>query len=595
MLFLRPLRRIYTFMKNIRSRFLYALLGAALLLVPGAMSARSHSLYVVTTGDVHGSWFAAPYVGDGATKTSLMSVKYYVDSLRAAVGGDNVLLLDAGDCLQGDNAAYYYNYVDTAGPHLFSRICAYMGYDAVTVGNHDIETGHAVYDRVNSELAGEGIPWLGGNALRTSDRTSYFPVYTVLDKGGLKVAVLGFTNPNIKAWLSEDLWSGMEFISLIPCVQKWVDVVNEKEKPDVVIVLVHSGTGEGDGSVLESQGLDLLASLEGVDLLVTAHDHRPRVESKGGTYMVNAGSRAGYVGYACIEVDKFAGRLRSKSVEADIVRLDKNKVDNAMAEAFSEDFEAVRAFTNRKVGTLAMDLYSREAFTGMSDFINLIHTVQLGVPEADISFAAPLSTDGRVSGGDVIYNDMFTIYPFENQLFVVRMRGSEIKDYLEYSYDNWIQTPGEHVLRIRKGEDPRYGTENWSFEGPTYNFDSAAGINYTVDVTRPAGSRVEISSLADGRPFQENGWYNVAMTSYRASGGGNLIPLGAGIEDVEDEGRVVARYPEIRDMIYDFISSRDVVTPSEVGDRKLLGEWKFVPGQVVGPLMKADMELVFGD
>ena len=468
-----------------------------------------------------------------------------------------------------------------------------MGYDAVTVGNHDIETGHAVYDRVNS--AGEGIPWLGGNALRTSDRTSYFPVYTVLDKGGLKVAVLGFTNPNIKAWLSEDLWSGMEFISLIPCVQKWVDVVNEKEKPDVVIVLVHSGTGEGDGSVLESQGLDLLASLEGVDLLVTAPDHRPRVESKDGTYMVNAGSRAGYVGYACIEVDKFAGRLRSKSVEADIVRLDKNKVDNAMAEAFSEDFEAVRAFTNRKVGTLAMDLYSREAFTGMSDFINLIHTVQLGVPEADISFAAPLSTDGRVSGGDVIYNDMFTIYPFENQLFVVRMRGSEIKDYLEYSYDNWIQTPGEHVLRIRKGEDPRYGTENWSFEGPTYNFDSAAGINYTVDVTRPAGSRVEISSLADGRPFQENGWYNVAMTSYRASGGGNLIPLGAGIEDVEDEGRVVARYPEIRDMIYDFISSRDVVTPSEVGDRKLLGEGKFVPGQVVGPLMKADMELVFGD
>ena len=347
--------------------------------------------------------------------------------------------------------------------------------------------------------------------------------------------------------------------------------------------------------MLESQGLDLLASLEGVDLLVTAHDHRPRVESKGGTYMVNAGSRAGYVGYACIEVDKFAGRLRSKSVEADIVRLDKNKVDNAMAESFSEDFEAVRAFTNRKVGTLAMDLYSREAFTGMSDFINLIHTVQLGVPEADISFAAPLSTGGRVSGGDVIYNDMFTIYPFENQLFVVRMRGSEIKDYLEYSYDNWIQTPGEHVLRIRKGEDPRYGTENWSFEGPTYNFDSAAGINYTVDVTRPAGSRVEISSLADGRPFQENGWYNVAMTSYRASGGGNLIPLGAGIEDVEDEGRVVARYPEIRDMIYDFISSRDVVTPSEVGDRKLLGEWKFVPGQVVGPLMKADMELVFGD
>ncbi len=579
--------------KNLNLIFTCLLLGLGLLSPFGSISAREHSLYVVTTGDVHGSWFSSPYVEGGAVKTSLMSVKHYVDSLRDAVGPGNVLLLDAGDCLQGDNAAYYYNYVDTSDTHLFSRIMKYMGYDAVVVGNHDIETGHHVYDRVNAELEDYGIPWLGGNALYAADRTPYFPVYTIVEKAGLKVAVLGFTNPNIKAWLTESLWSGMEFISLVPSVQKWVDVVRGKEEPDVVIVVVHSGTGDGDGKVLESQGLDLLNSLEGVDLLVTAHDHRPCTEEHDGTFMVNAGSRAGYVGAARIDVVKSLGKLRSKTVEASVVRLDKNSVDTGMLEEFREDFDAVAAFTNKKVGTLGMELRSRDAFAGMSDFINLIHTVQLGAAEADISFAAPLSTNGTVKAGDVIYNDLFTIYPYENQLFVVRMRGREIKDYLEYSYDRWIQTPGEHVLRIRQGEDARYGTRRWSFMYPTYNFDSAAGLVYTVDVTKPAGSRVKIVSLADGRPFQMNGWYNVAMTSYRASGGGGLLPQGAGISDVDAEGRVVARYPEIREMVYEFFRTHGAVTPETVGDTKVIGTWKFVPEKKVAPLMKADMGLVF--
>lgn len=579
--------------KNLNLIFTCLLLGFGLLSPFESISAREHSLYVVTTGDVHGSWFSSPYVEGGAVKTSLMSVKHYVDSLRDAVGPGNVLLLDAGDCLQGDNAAYYYNYVDTSDTHLFSRIMKYMGYDAVVVGNHDIETGHHVYDRVNAELEDYGIPWLGGNALYAADRTPYFPVYTIVEKAGLKVAVLGFTNPNIKAWLTESLWSGMEFISLVPSVQKWVDVVRGKEEPDVVIVVVHSGTGDGDGKVLESQGLDLLNSLEGVDLLVTAHDHRPCTEEHDGTFMVNAGSRAGYVGAARIDVVKSLGKLRSKTVEASVVRLDKNSVDTGMLEEFREDFDAVAAFTNKKVGTLGMELRSRDAFAGMSDFINLIHTVQLGAAEADISFAAPLSTNGTVKAGDVIYNDLFTIYPYENQLFVVRMRGREIKDYLEYSYDRWIQTPGEHVLRIRQGEDARYGTRRWSFMYPTYNFDSAAGLVYTVDVTKPAGSRVKIVSLADGRPFQMNGWYNVAMTSYRASGGGGLLPQGAGISDVDAEGRVVARYPEIREMVYEFFRTHGAVTPETVGDTKVIGTWKFVPEKKVAPLMKADMGLVF--
>ena len=81
-----------------------------------------------------------------------MSVSAYVDSLRNLWGKENIVLLDAGDCLQGDNASFYYNFIDTTSTHLYARMVDYIGYDAVIVGNHDIETGHRVYDKVMSDM-----------------------------------------------------------------------------------------------------------------------------------------------------------------------------------------------------------------------------------------------------------------------------------------------------------------------------------------------------------------------------------------------------------------------------------------------------------
>ena len=565
---------------------LIPLFAAALLLAISCSSDKT--LHIVTTGDVHGSWFEDPYIQGGGTKTSLLSVKYYVDSLRQAVGRKNVLLLDAGDCLQGDNAAYYSNYVDTLQEHLFPRLLKYMGYDAVAVGNHDIETGHPVYDEINRQLAAEGIPFLAANAVRTDNGEPYFKPYTILRRGGMKVAVIGFTNPNMKAWLSEPIWSGIEFLSLIPCAQEWVDRVRAKEKPDVVVALTHSGTGSGDGSSLESQGLDLLATLQGVDVLVCSHDHRPYVAEKDGTVLINGGARAGNVGHAVIT--RTGGQ---KSVSGETVRLNKNAVDEQMEEYFQDDFEEVRDFTVQPVGHLAMELRTRDAYTGMCDYLNLLHTVHLSVPEAQISFAAPLTFNGTVRAGEVIYNDMFTIYPYENQLFVVRLKGSEIKDCLEYSYDHWIRTPGEHVLNIVNTPDARTGAARWSFANRSYNFDSAAGLVYTVDVTRPAGSRVRIKSLADGSAFDPEAWYNVAMTSYRASGGGDILTKGAGIPAEELDGRVVNRYPEIRELIYAFFKEHGTVDSALVGDCNVLGEWYFVPERFVRPLLYEDMKLIF--
>ena len=560
----------------------------ASLLAAGCASG-DRTLHIVTTGDVHGNWFDEPYVEGQSTKTSLMSVHAWVDSLRRAVGEKNVLLLDAGDCLQGDNAPYYFNYVNTEGEHPFVSLLAYMKYDAVAVGNHDIETGHAVYDKIAAQLAARGIPFLGANAVRTDNGEPYFPPYKVFRRGGMKVAVLGLTNPNMKAWLAEPVWSGIRFDSLIPCAQEWVDRIRAKERPDVLVVLTHSGVGEGDGSILESQGLDLLESLKGVDLIVSSHDHRPAVKEEDGVWLIDGGARAGNVGHAVVQLSREEG----KEIEGEVVRMDKNKVDEAMKEHFRPVFEQVRAFTLQPVGELAMELRTRDAYRGMSDYINLVHTVQLGVPDVQLSFAAPLTYNGTVKAGQVIYNDMFTIYPFENQLYVLRLKGSEIQDYLEYSYDHWIQTPGQHVLRMTDSPDPRTGAPRWSFTGRSYNFDSAAGLVYTVDVTRPAGRRVQIKSLADGSAFRPDAWYNVAMTSYRASGGGDLLIKGAGLSKEEIDARIVERYPEVRELVYQFFKEHGTVDAALIGDRSLLGEWHFVPEKIAGPMIEKDLELIF--
>ena len=560
----------------------------AVLFLAAACTSGERTLHIVTTGDVHGSWFDEPYVEGQANKTSLMSVNAWVDSLRRAVGKKNVLLLDAGDCLQGDNAPYYYNYVDTEGEHLFVQLVAYMGYDAIAVGNHDIEAGHPVYDKVAAQLRTHGIPFMAANALDDDDNP-YFASYEVFHRGGMKVVVIGFTNPNMEAWLDEPIWEGIEFESLIPCVQEWVDKVREKEHPDVVVVLTHSGTGEGNGSILESQGLDLLESLQGVDILVCSHDHRPFIAQKDETWLINGGARAGNVGHAVVSISKKCG----KKVRGEYVRMDKNKVDQEMKEHFRPAFEAVKAFTLQPVGTLTVDLHTRDAYTGMNDYAALIHMVQLEASGAQISFMAPLTFDGTVSAGQVIFNDMFTIYPFENQLYVVKMKGSEIKDYLEYSYDNWIQTPGEHALKISDAPDPRTGAQRWSFVGRTYNFDSAAGLVYTVDLTKPYGKRVKITSLANGAPFKKDEMYTVAMTSYRASGGGEILQKGAGLSKDEVDDRIQERLPEIREMVYQYFKKHGTVGTEDFGNRAVLGEWRFVPEKLVNPLFEQDLALIF--
>ena len=551
-----------------------------------------YTFRLLTTNDVHGRYFDSLYVAD-ETVNALTNIAWYADSIRTADGPDNVILLDAGDCLQGDNAAYYFNYIDTASTHIYARMTEYIGYDAVVVGNHDIETGHKVYDRMVRTMK---VPFLAANAIRTDDGKPYFQEYVTLKRHGLNITVIGFTNSNIKGWLSPELWEGMTFESLIPMAQETVDRIVAKEKSDVVIVAVHAGTGAGDGAVLESQGLDLFQSLRGVDFVVTAHDHRPVTYQNDSICLINAGSHCRNLGVGTVTLKVENGEVVSRSLKAELLTVDKKNVDVKMHEVFREDFEAVKAFTLKEVGQLRTDLRTRDAYSGMSDYLNLIHTLSLGCTPAQISFAAPLTFNGFIESGTLVYNDLFTIYPYENQLFVVRMSGKEIKDYLEYSYNTWINTVSssdDRLLKITDRPDPRTGQKSWSFINRSYNFDSAGGLVYTVDVTQPYGQRVTVESLADGSAFEESSEYNVAMTSYRASGGGSIMREGAGIDTDNIASRVVAYHPEIREILYDYLMNNGEISPEKIGDPAVIGHWKFIPESLAEKALQRDMDLLF--
>ncbi len=578
------------------TRFL-AFSAACLLLLGCGHRLRDgeYTLTVLSTNDVHGAWFDSTYTGSRVRK-SLFAAKYCIDSVRVADGAQNVLLVDAGDCLQGDNAVYYFNYVDTLSPHLFPRLMKYMGYDAIAWGNHDVETGHAVYDRVQRELVKDGIPFLAANAVRNDNGKSYFPQYKLVDKAGLRIAVLGYENANIRSWLSEELWSGMHFEPIAGRIQADVDYVRRKERPDVVVAIVHSGTGAGDGTNPESEAMDVFNLVKGVDWVICGHDHRPYVEARDSCALLNSGSHCRYLAHGKLRLRVEKGAVVERSYEADLIPIKARLVDTAMRALFRPEFEAVREFTLREVGVLNVDLRTRDAYIGMSPYVNLIHTLCLGQEPAQLSFAAPLTYNGNVDAGILRFNDLFTIYPFENQLFIITMTGEEILRYLEASYDRWIQTvsrPGEHVLKIVPRSDARTQQKGWSFVGRSYNFDSAGGLNYTVDVTKPRGERISVSSMADGSAFDPAGTYNVAMTSYRASGGGSLLEE-AGIDTDDIDSRVVARYPEIRNILYDYLLKNGSIDPEVISDPSVIGTWKFIPEKTAGPALKADLELLFG-
>jgi 2',3'-cyclic-nucleotide 2'-phosphodiesterase/3'-nucleotidase len=189
---------------------------------------------------------------------------------------------------------------------------------------------------------------------------------------------------------------------------------------------------------------------------------------------------------------------------------------------------------------------------------------------------------------------MFKLYRFENMLYTMSLSGSEIQKYLEYSYSEWINTmkgPGDLLLKLRTGKDGKLTITNgkaWFINQP-YNFDSAAGINYTVDVSKPEGARINITGFTDGRPFDKNKMYKVAVNSYRGNGGGGHFTEGAGLAKDELRKRLISSTNrDLRYYMLKAIESKKIINPEP------LNNWKIIPEKWVKTAIPSEYALLFG-
>jgi len=573
-----------------------ALLLASLLLT-GCSTLRdgTYHLHVISTNDIHGHWLDSTFTRN-QVRGSLVRASTAIEEIRNREGRDHVVLIDAGDALQGTSAAFYYNFVDTTGAHLYPRIAAYMGYDAVVAGAGDLAAGNGVRTRVNRELKRNGIPLLAGNLLRTADGKYVLSGSRTFRRGGLKIAVLGYSDADLSAQVDSRLLEGMQVEPFLPLIQQDVDRIRKKERPHVVIVAVHSGIGKGKGNDPRNQASNLYNQLQGVDFVIAGADHKAVAVSNGEKALMEAGSYARDLAVGRIELQVKQKKVISKSVQAERRSLSGVKADAGMDAFLSEAYAAVGAFCRSRLGELTEALPARAAYAGSSPYMNLYHSLALSVPGVDIAMSAPLSIDGILAPGDLSYNDLARLYPFDNSLIVISMTGQEIRKYLEASYDNWIQTPGEEggsVLRIKTTKDPRTGAPKFNFAKSPANFDAAGGLCYTVDVTRPAGERVAIRSMADGTPFRDEDTYGVGITSYRASGAGMLLQA-AGIDPKDLSGRIRLQAGEFRKLLYLYIKEHGGLSPAVFSDKTVVGEWHFVPEAMTSDAVRNDLGKLFG-
>lgn len=565
-----------------------ALVGSVWSLGAHGADKKEVILNIIETSDVHGSYFPYNFITRKQQNGSLARLSSLVNERRSQYK-DAFMLVDNGDILQGQPIAYYYNYIDTKTEHVCASMLNYLRYDLGNMGNHDVEPGHAVYDRWVSQCK---FPVLGANIIDTRTNKPYLPPYKVLEREGVKVAVLGMITPAIPSWLPEQLWSGLHFDDMETTARYWVKIIKEKENPDIIIGLFHAGPeGNQLGDAIENGSEIVARNVPGFDVVFMGHDHqrhcRKVVNAAGDSVLITGPSNAARcVSDVMIKVVKKNGKLVKKEVSGQITELDAYPVDQAFMKTFDHQYRATIDFVSRKIGRMSSTISSKDAFFGPSAFIDLLHQLQMDLTGAEISFCAPLSPTAEIKEGDIYVGDMFNLYRYENMLYTMKLSGKEIKGFLEMSYALWtnqMKSASDHLLLL---DDSKSGFGR--FKNPTFNFDSAAGIIYTVDVTKPEGSRVDIKSMADGTPFQMDKIYKVAINSYRGNGGGDLLTKGAGIPKKELKSRIVTSTE--KDLRY-YLMKR--IEEKKQLDPKPLNQWKFIPEEWTVPAAKRDYEIVF--
>lgn len=577
---------------------------------------------IVETTDIHGMIFPYNFITDREENTSMAHISSYIKKLKSE--GKTVLLLDNGDTLQGQPTVYYYNFVATNKKHIWAEVLNYMNYDIVTMGNHDIEAGHTVYDKIVKEIK---APVIVANLINEKTKEPYFKPYEIIKKNGIKIAVLGMIEPAIERQLPKILYEGIIAEDMIECAKKWIKIIKEKEKPDLIIGLFHSGANytEDKEKYKNENASQLVAQeVDGFDIIFVGHDHQgwsgkgydeitkqktKDVKSPSGKIVpIYGGVNAARL-IASVDVRMIYDKETKKwniDFKGELIEPSKFEADKEFLNRFNDYKDEIKIWVERDIGELNTKLTSDEAMFGDSYFLSFIHNLQFEIAKkelgekADISFASPLSKDAVLNIGKVKVRDMFNLYPYENFFYVMRLTGKQIKDIMEYSYCrqfNRMTNINEHLIYFKRDAsgnlifNNRYNSYDTLTQ--TYNYESFGGLNYIVDVRKCYGDRVNIISMSDGSNFDLNKEYKIAINSYRGSGGGGHLTQGAKIDLKTLQNMDLVIKSTDKDLRFYMMKWFEEQTNSITVEK--LNNWKVIPEDYLKAGYERDYKLLYPD
>ena len=577
---------------------------------------------IVETTDIHGMIFPYNFITDREENTSMAHISSYIKKLKSE--GKTVLLLDNGDTLQGQPTVYYYNFVATNKKHIWAEVLNYMNYDIITMGNHDIEAGHTVYDKIVKEIK---APVIVANLINEKTKEPYFKPYSIIKKNGIKIAILGMIEPAIERQLPKILYEEIIAEDMIECAKKWVKIIKEKENPDMIVGLFHSGANYSeDKEKYKNENASQLVAQEvdGFDIIFVGHDHQgwsgkgydeitkqktKDVKSPSSKIVpIYGGVNAARL-IASVDVRMIYDKETKKwniDFKGELIEPSKFEADKEFLNRFNDYKDEIKIWVERDIGELNTKLTSDEAMFGDSYFLSFIHNLQFEIAKkelgekADISFAAPLSKDAVLNIGKVKVRDMFNLYPYENFFYVMRLTGNQIKDIMEYSYCrqfNRMTNINEHLIYFKRDAsgnlifNNRYNSYDTLTQ--TYNYESFGGLNYIVDVRKCYGERVNIISMSDGSNFDLNKEYKIAINSYRGSGGGGHLTQGAKIDLKTLQNMDLVIKSTDKDLRFYMMKWFEEQTNSITV--KKLNNWKVIPEDYLKAGRERDYKLLYPD
>ncbi len=535
-------------MPGIFPRMLHAFLAVALAVAPAQDSTH---LVIVSTTDVHGRVTAWDYAADRPAPGGLARAARVVDSLRRRHPGQ-VLLLDAGDLLQGDLLTAYVARFAPRSPHPVVDAMGLLGYDAAVVGNHEFDYGIPFLRR---SLRGAAFAFLGANLHELPADTSFLPGHTTVHRGGLRVGIVGFTTPGVSVWNRAQVAGRVRATSVTEAARRLLPRVRAEN--DFAIALIHAGMDEpvydGAGQEGSQNAASALARLPvPPDLVVVGHSHREMVDSVvNGVHFVQPRSHAQSLSVVHVDLLRRGGRWVPVRFRAESVNLAEVPPDPRITRRLEEVHAAVREWATTPLGIAGGPMPSALARAEPSAIVEFVNAVQRRRTGAELSATPAFDLRTGFAAGEIRVSHVATVYPYENTLRAVRITGALLRAYLEQSARYFAVLPDGRI-----SVDPAI---------PGYNFDILSGASYVIDLRYPPGSRIR-DLEARGRPVRDEDSFTLALNSYRLSGAGGYDML-RNLPVVYDRGESVL------DLLLEEVRRLDHVDPGAFAE----ASWRIEP------------------